>query len=207
MDAKLDFPTVGLFILVIFPGLISIRIYRLIMPARTVDWGHELLQALFYSTINLVLGLPILFALVFGYDPVEHPVRYCVAAFLLLLGTPLIWPVLIVTVFKSQRFARRIQIPYPTAWDFFFNRREPAFVLVHLNSGALLAGYWGPNSYAGTFPNDGDIYLEAVYGVDKDGALGDPIPYTRGVLLQKQQYSYVELFAVPNQEVTSGAEA
>src|SRR4051812_38593421 len=102
MDAKLDFPTVGLFILVIFPGLISIRIYRLIMPARTVDWGHELLQALFYSTINLVLGLPILFALVFGYDPVEHPVRYCVAAFLLLLATPLVWPVLVVTVFKSK---------------------------------------------------------------------------------------------------------
>ncbi|HKP76698.1 MAG TPA: DUF6338 family protein [Longimicrobiaceae bacterium] len=207
MDAKLDFPTVGVFMFVLFPGLISIHVYRLIMPSRSVDWGDGLLQALFYSTINFVLGLPILFAFVFGYDPLEHPVRYCIAALLVLLVTPLIWPVLVVAIFKSNRFARRIQIPYPTAWDFFFNRREPAFVLVHLNSGALLAGYWGPDSYAGSFPNDGDIYLEAVYPVDKDGALGEPIPYTRGVLLQKQQYSYVELFSVPDaEELTNGAE-
>ncbi|HEV7588554.1 MAG TPA: DUF6338 family protein [Longimicrobium sp.] len=206
MDTKLDFPTVVLFMLVIFPGLISINIYRLIMPARALDWGNALLQGLFYSTVNFVLALPILFAVVFGNDPLEHPVRYCIAAFLVLLVTPILWPIAIVAIFKSKRFARRIQIPYPTAWDFFFDRREPTFVLVHLNSGALLAGYWGPNSYAGTFPNDGDIYLEAVYVVDEAGKLGDPIPDTRGVLLQKPQYSYVELFSVPRaKEGKSGA--
>ena len=91
MDAKLDFPTVGVFMLVLFPGLISIHIYRLIMPSRSFDWGNGLLQALFYSTINFVLGLPILFAFVFGYDPLEHPVRYCLAALLVLLVTPLVW--------------------------------------------------------------------------------------------------------------------
>jgi hypothetical protein len=197
MDAKLDLPTVSLFMLVIFPGLISINIYRLIMPARALDWGNAILQGLFYSTVNFVLGLPVLFIFVFGQDPLEHPVRYCVAAFLVLLVTPMLWPVVIVWIFKSKRLAKRIHIPYPTAWDFFFDRREPAFVLVHLNSGALLAGYWGPNSYAGSFPNDGDIYLEAVYGVTETGELGDAIPYTRGVVLQKSQYSYVELLAVP----------
>ncbi|HYH83566.1 MAG TPA: DUF6338 family protein [Longimicrobium sp.] len=204
METKLDFPTVGLFMLVVFPGLISINIYRLIMPARALDWGNAVLQGLFYSTINFVLGLPILFLLVFGKDPLEHPVRYCIAAFLVLLVTPILWPIVVVAVFKSKRFARRIQIPYPSAWDFYFDRREPSFVLVHLNSGALLAGYWGPKSYAGSFPNDGDIYLEAVYAVDEEGRLGEPIPDTRGVLLQKSQYSYVELLSVPREEEVSG---
>jgi hypothetical protein len=207
VDAKLDFPTIGLFMLVIFPGLISINIYRLIMPARALDWGNALLQGLFYSTVNFVLGLPILFGLVFGYDPLDHPVRYCLAAIIVLLITPILWPIVVIYAFKSKWIAKRVQIPYPTAWDYFFDRRDPAFVLVHLNSGALLAGYWGPNSYAGSFPNDGDIYLEAVYSIDEAGKLGDPIPDTRGVILQKSQYSYVELLDVPReQEVKNGAE-
>ncbi|MGH7718085.1 MAG: DUF6338 family protein, partial [Gemmatimonadaceae bacterium] len=202
MSGTLDVTTAVLFLLVVFPGLVSTTIYRLIMPARVLDWGNALLQGLFYSTVNFVLGLPFLFWLVFGYDPLAHPIRYSLAAILLLFVTPVAWPIALVAIFKSRRVARRIQIPYPTAWDAFFDQREPAFVLVHLNNGKLLGGYWGGNSYAGSFPNDGDIYLEAVYAVDASGRFGDPIPNTLGVLLRKDQYSYIELFSVPRLEAT-----
>jgi len=206
MTAAFDVTTVGLFILVVFPGLVSTTIYRLIMPARALDWGNALLQGLFYSAVNFVLGLPALFALVFGYDPLAHPVRYSVAAILLLLIGPIAWPLVLVSFFKSKRLASRIQIPYPTAWDFFFDQREPGFLLVHLINGKLLGGYWGANSYAGSFPNDGDVYLEAVYSVDEAGQFGQPIANTRGVLLRKEQYSYIELFSVPEVAEESNAQ-
>lgn len=192
-----DATTIGLFVLVVFPGLISTTIYRLVMPARALDWGNALIQGLFYSAVNFVLGLPLLFWLVFGYDPLAHPVRYSIAAILLLFVTPIAWPLVLISIFKSKRLASRVQIPYPTAWDFFFDQREPGFLLVHLTNGKLLGGYWGTDSYAGSFPNDGDIYLEAVYSVNEGGEFGEPIANTRGVLLRKEQYSYVELFAVP----------
>jgi uncharacterized protein DUF6338 len=70
----------------------------------------------------------------------------------------------------------------------------------------MLGGYWGGHSYAGSFPNDGDIYLEAVYTVDVSGKFGNPIWNTRGVLLRKDQYSYIELFAVPRTEATDNVE-
>ncbi len=200
MTADLSPTTAGVFLLVVFPGLVSTTIYRLIMPARALDWGNALLQGLFYSAINFVLGLPFLFWLVFGYDPLSHPIRYSVAAVLLLFITPIAWPLALVALFKSKRLARRIQIPYPTAWDFFFDRREPRFVLIHLANGKLLGGYWGANSFAGSYPNDGDIYLEAVYSVDEAGRFSDPVPNTSGVLLRKEQYSYIELFSVPDAE-------
>jgi hypothetical protein len=206
MSTTFDATSVGLFLLVVFPGLVSTTIYRLIMPARALDWGNALLQGLFYSAVNFVLGLPFLFWLTFGRDPLAHPVRYSVAAILLLFITPIVWPLILVSIFKSKRLAKRIQIPYPTAWDFFFDQREAGFVLVHLSGGQLLGGYWGGNSYAGSFPNDGDIYLEAVYAVDAAGLFGDPMPNTRGVLLRKEQYSYVELFSVPQNEGSVDAE-
>ncbi|HEX8907362.1 MAG TPA: DUF6338 family protein [Longimicrobiaceae bacterium] len=197
MTAALNGTTVMLFMATIFPGLISTAVYRLLMPARALEWTTALLQGLFYSVVNLVLALPILFFLVFGRDPLVHPVRYSAAALLVLLVLPVIWPVLLVRLFKSRFLSARIQIPYPTAWDFFFDQREPAFVLVHLASGALLAGYWGSNSWAGSHPNDGDMYLEAVYKLSDDGTLGERVANTRGVLLRKEQYDYIELFAAP----------
>lgn len=206
MSATFDADTVGLFLLAVFPGLVSTTIYRLIMPARALDWGNALLQGMFYSAVNFVLGLPLLYLLVLGHDPLGHPVRYFIAAVLLLLVTPILWPLVLVSVFKSKPLATRIQIPYPTAWDFFFDQREPGFALIHLNNGKLLGGYWGGNSYAGSFPNDGDIYLEAVYSVDDAGHFGEVMPNSRGVLLRKDQYSYIELFSAPSEELSHAKE-
>ncbi len=200
MTADLSPAAAGAFLLLVFPGLVSTTIYRLIMPSRALDWGNALVQGLFYSAINFVLGLPFLFWLVVGYDPLSHPVRYSLAAILLLLITPIASPLVLVALFKSKWLARRIQIPYPTAWDFFFDQREPGFVLIHLANEKLLGGYWGANSYAGSYPNDGDIYLEAVYSVDEAGQFSEPVPNTSGVLLRKEQYSYIELFSVPEPE-------
>lgn len=200
MSSDLNNSAVGLFLLVVFPGLISLTVYRLIMPVRGAEWANALVQGLFYSAVNFVLGLPLLFWLVFGYDPLQHPVRYVFAAMLVLLVGPVVWPFVLVALFKSKRVASRIQIPYPTAWDYFFDQRQPAFLLIHLASGELIGGYWGDESHAGSFPNDGDIYLQAVYSVDDAGHFGDVVPNTRGLLLRKEQYSYLELFDVPPQE-------
>lgn len=195
--SDLNGTSIGLFMLVIFPGLVSMTVYRLIMPARAMEWGNAILQGLFYSAVNFVLCLPLLFALVFGHDPLSIPFRSSLAAFLVLLVGPVVWPLVLVKIFKSPEVAKRIQIPYPTAWDYLFDRREPAFILVHLNGGAILGGYWGSKSYAGSYPNDGDIFLEAVYSVDEKGRFGTPMPNTKGVLLRKDQYSFIELFEVP----------
>jgi len=198
----LDPKVVGLFLLMVLPGLISTTIYRLIMPARALEWGNAVIQGLFYSAVNFVLSLPLVLWLFVGYDPFEHQLRYSVAGILLLFILPVVWPLLLVMIFKSKRMAQRIQIPYPTAWDYFFDQRKPAYLLAHLNNGALIGGYWGGNSYAGSFPNDGDVYLEAVYSVDAAGKFGSSIANTRGVLLRKEQYSYVEFFSVPELEAT-----
>jgi len=175
------------------------------MPARALEWGNAILQGLFYSTVNFVLCLPFLYVLILGHDPLRDPFRYSVAAILAFFVLPVVWPLVLVRIFKSKWVAQRVQIPYPTAWDFFFDQRDPAFLLVHLSNGSLIGGYWGGNSYAGSFPNDGDVFLEAVYELDEQGKFGAPIPDTRGVLLRKEQYSYIEFFSVPEaQEDGSG---
>jgi hypothetical protein len=67
-------------------------------------------------------------------------------------------------------------------------------MLIHLKNGNLVAGYWGPGSYASAFPEQGDLYVSAVYKGDPSGRIGDPISSTKGLLIARDQYTYIEFF-------------
>lgn len=67
-------------------------------------------------------------------------------------------------------------------------------MLIHLNNGKLIGGYYGLNSYATSFPNQGDVYLEVVYKVKEDGTFEEAIEDSYGLLLTKDQY--IEIFSV-----------
>jgi hypothetical protein len=118
----------------------------------------------------------------------------------LLVVGPVSWPLLFIKLFDWKWLTGRLQLPYPTAWDYFFKRRQECFVLVRLKSGKVLGGYWGATSYATSFPNDGEIYLQAVYQLAPDGRITKPIPGTMGALIRKDQYELMEFLAVPQQQ-------
>ncbi len=99
-----------------------------------------------------------------------------------------------------------MQSPYPTPWDWYFSRRQPVFTLIHLADGSLIGGYWGDRSYASSYPEQGDLYVSSVYKVDDEGRFQGPVEDTDGLLIRKDQYSYIELFTVPKTEVANGQE-
>lgn len=162
MGPALDLSTIELFIGFVVPGLVSMSVYRLIMPSRGLVWSDALVQGLFYSSLNFVVLAPGIAAISSATFRSAHPI----GAWLLMLGViillPALWPVALRMLLKAPAISARVQLPYPTAWD-----------------------------------NDGDIYVEAVYHVDAAGQFGEPMPNTKGVLLRKDEYSYLELFNPP----------
>lgn len=188
-----------LFAVFVCPGLVSMQVYRLLMPAKAIEWTTAIVEALFYSFVNFVLCFPILLGLSwkdFSFLH-AHPIWFSLGVLIVLLVGPLLWPFLFVSAIRSKRLMKHLQLPYPTAWDAFFDRRQPCFLLVHLNDGSMVGGYFGDGSYASAFPNDGDLYINAVYQLDEDGRFGQPVPDTRGVLLRKADYVYIEIFDIP----------
>lgn len=200
MEALLESTKLVLFILIAFPGLISMHIYRLMMPARAIEWSTALLEGLFYSVVNFAICLPLLVWMTYGHNPQGHPIWVAFGFFIVLLVGPILWPVFFVRMMRSPRLMKNLQLPYPTAWDAYFDKRLECFVLVHLKSGELLGGYFGAGSFASSFPNDGDIYVGAVYRIDESGCFGEPIPFSRGFLIRKDEYSYLEFFDIPPQQ-------
>lgn len=186
-----------LFLVLVVPGLISMSIYRLLFAAREIDWKGGLVQALFYSSLNIAVCLPILIPIHRDDFLESHPYYYTAGLMMVLLVLPLAWPFLYRCLIKWQWLASKILLPYPTAWDYFFSRREPIFVLVQLRNGSKIGGYYGLQSYATSFPTEGDVYLETLYYLDEDGKFTEPIDGSDGAIIRKDQYDLIEFFKPP----------
>lgn len=188
-----------LFILFVVPGLISMHIYRLIFPAGDIDWKNATIQALFYSSINLGLCLPILIFIHRGDFLNNHPVYYGIALFAMIFILPILWPLIFVWIIKNRKLSEKLQLlhPIPTAWDYLFEKRKPFIVLVQLKNGKKIGGYYGPNSFATSFPRQGDIYLESVAQVNDDGKFQGWVKNSAGVMIRKEDYDIIEFFNPP----------
>lgn len=195
MEALLDNQKLFLFVMLVFPGLVSMVVYRLVLPAAPIEWKHGIIQGLFYSVVNYALCSWLLVLIDFW----RHS-RPLIAAFLftvVVLVAPIVWPLVARKLLRSQWIAARLQLPFPTGWDFFFDRRIPCFVLITLKNGGMIGGFFGPGSYAGSFPNHGDIYVRHVYKINENGGFLDPVEDSLGLWVQKDEYSLIEFFAVP----------
>ena len=190
-----DNPVLLLFL--VFPGLVSMQVYRMIMPAYRIEWKSAILEGLFYGVVNLVLLSPLVYWLMSPGAAETTPLILWPAAIVFFVIAPAVWPFAFVFLVKRPLLRRYVQLPYPSAWDYFFDKRAECFVLIHLKNGQMIGGYYGPNSYATSFPNHGDIYLEAVYRVDETGTFLEPIESTEGLLISRNGYSHLELLGVP----------
>lgn len=63
----------------------------------------------------------------------------------------------------------RINLNHPvnTAWDWRFGGKEECWVLAVLKDGTKWAGHLGPESFISTDPGERDIYIQAVYSIDR----------------------------------------
>lgn len=188
-----------LLIVLVFPGLVSMHVYRLIMPARAIDWSSAILEGIFYSILNFALTLPILVGITWNGFPFRHQYWFAGGLLSILLVFPIIWPWAWTCLIRNKKLMKGLQLPHPTAWDWFFDSRRPVFVLIHLKNGRKIGGYYGKGSFASSYPLDGDLYLRAVYSLDDNDRFTGAIEHTRGLLIRKDEYSYIELFDVPPQ--------
>jgi hypothetical protein len=198
--------TIGLFLTFVWPGLLAVNVYRLIVPGPRIEWKDAVTQGLFFTVINYILTFPVALFVVRTEHLATSPLRYWLSLAFVLLVAPVLLPFGWTRLLRLRWVARVVQAPYPTPWDWYFSRRRPVFMLIHLTDGSVVGGYWGEQSYASSYPEQGDLYLSAVYKVDDSGQFEAPLEDTDGLLIRKDQYSYLELFKVPMTEVANEQE-
>jgi Family of unknown function (DUF6338) len=176
------------------PGFISLRVWALIFPTSERSLKDEIGEALSFGILNAIICAPI-----FAMLAPSNVFALYTLAILTLLVLPAIWPVVLLWVLRRLEKAELILISSRSAWDDVFLRKQVYFVIVHLNDGGRVGGYYGPNSFAGLHPISGHLYLEQLWYLNEEGKFDKPVPDSRGLILRPADYKYIELLAVPKE--------
>lgn len=179
-----------LFAAVVLPGFLSIQVWTLIHPSEDRLLKDVLLDAIAFSVVNAaLLWVPISIA-----PAVESVWLRWTLIVVIFIIAPLSWPKLLDLLLAEAADNGWILSRHRTAWDDFFARRRPCWVIVHLADGRRIGGYFGSKSYATLFPQSGHIYIEELWTLNEEtGAFETAVPDSNGILLRPGDYHFVEI--------------
>lgn len=203
-----------LFVLIALPGVVAIRSYALWLPSQQRDWKEALFDAVFYSMINFFLWAIIYPSAVGGFfERVAAPglnwnivKDYRFELCLYTLVTPLfltwLWYKLRIGVLHT-RFG--MDHPIRTGWDWVI-RNGGAFYIRFVmkrkdgdkGKPVELGGYFADMSFAATYPQEPEIYVQRLHQLKDDGSFGDEIEDSKGMVIKLSECERVEIMADPH---------
>lgn len=96
-----------------------------------------------------------------------------------------------------RRFLQRLGFstvhPIPNAWDYFFGRTAPVWVLVTLHDGSIVSGRFAYKSFASSDRSERDLYLESLYVVAEDGPWTE-VPWNAGIWIAGREIKHIEFW-------------
>ena len=81
----------------------------------------------------------------------------------------------------------------PTAWDHMFRHRGSCFVRVRLKDGTWVGGWYGSRSYATSYPEPPELFLESAWRMSPDGGFVGRVTGTAGLHVRVAEADVVEL--------------
>lgn len=182
----------------VMPGFITNRIMSFISPGQEQNASSTLLTAISLSCFNYAVSAP-LFVLFRLNGWFTHVIPSVILAFAVFLVVPFGLGVVIPLILRSERtrgLREKLGVPHMTAkaWDRFFETSTNCWVIVHLTDGSKVAGWFGDNSFASSFPAEEDIYLEQTCTLTPEGELGEWKEGSRGIILRMENVRTLEVF-------------
>lgn len=192
------FSAIGVLLVFVIPGFVAGRVWEFAYPRTEPSESRLFLEGLSLSCVNYAL---VSWLLVLIYQKHWYQSVFLLACFSLLIL--LIFPVLLgfgLVAVSESNCLRRLRSrfgfanPVPTAWDYFFRKSGYCWVLATLKSGHVVAGFFGPNSSASSYPSAEDIYLERLCKLSPEGKIEGLIEYSQGAIIQMDDVELLEFY-------------
>ncbi|MFD5494378.1 DUF6338 family protein [Streptomyces sp. NPDC127091] len=175
------------------------------LAPRHKDLGERILRAvtagIVLDTVYVLLGGPWLVRLVYDRHrgwltgAADHPREAALAAVLLLVILPAgaAWLV----SWSGSRGSRSAHESIPTAWDATFRRRGHCLVRARLKSGYWVGGWYGETSYASSYPEAADLYLQTAWAVSGTGRFERPLEQSDGLYIRMDDVELLDFIEIP----------
>lgn len=194
MSEFTDATTLLLFVAVFIPGFISTRVFDLLVPGMSRDYGKALYEVAGYSFLNYGLWSPRIVAVYAGWTP-NHLYSDLLLALAVFVVTPTLLPVIYVRVITGKWLQSKVIDPWPSAWDHSMHVNKRAMILVHMRDGRRIGGTWSGDAFASSYPIPRDLFLSEVWSVDQEtGEFIAPVAGTKGLFLSGDDIEMLEFF-------------
>lgn len=184
---------------VFVPGFIYSGILRQFVPLHQYKTKELIFLSLITATaFNYAICSPLIYLLYVG-DFKDSPISTAILWFFVIFCVPIVLGVIRASIIQHDRFGRLFRLlklrpisPIPTGWDWIFSRIDPCYVLITLNDGTEIAGFFGYQSMASSDPDRKDIYLEKTYTVPADNSPWKEVLGTLGIYVDGSQIAFIE---------------
>lgn len=197
MISKLD--TVIYTVTFLLPGFIIFYIKSSLVQVRCVESYNHVFRYLFYSAINMIISIPLIYFI--NVKKLYNGLPFL--TIVIWLGIVIIIPIIIgfigaiISINKLDRkfinlFCKSTIIPEPTAWDYKFGSiSDERFIIVKLTDNSLVRGKYSTKSCSGSSGKERDLYLEEFYTIDSEGEW-EEIPNSDGILIKESQIAMID---------------
>ena len=188
------------FVLSVFvPGFIYDGMLRQFVPLHSSTVKETVFLRLLTATAyNYALCSPIIYLFLYRGDLVG-PYSRLLAWFFVIFVAPVTFAVLRAKFMQTTKLdwifrllSLRPISPIPTGWDWIFSRTGECFMLVTLNDGREIAGWFGSKSMASSDPQRKDIFIEKLYTVPEDGSSWTEVVGNLGIQIDGGQIAFIE---------------
>jgi hypothetical protein len=200
-------PTSILFTLAfLMPGFIMTWVVGLFVPSRRMETSSTVLKLLSLSFLDFAVCFPLVAWILFG----KYFQGDFVALTTAMATVGIIMPVILGLVIgvggqrdwlgkALGRLKLNVIHPLPVSWDYVFGgRTDDTYIKVTLIDGTVRAGKYGPLSFAASYPDGNDLFLEALYEID-DGGTWTEHPTVEGIWIASGDIRCIE-FMKPEPE-------
>jgi hypothetical protein len=184
-----------LFFFFALPGVIGVYAWDLLVPGHERKAPEQLLRGVTFSIVNTVLVWPLADA--FNQTAPRWAVHLGIAFVLLVLPVAEAAAVRALLGWRWLRARCGLRHPVPTPWDHFFGRGETCWLIVHMKSGRRVAGYFGADSFASSFPHPEKLYMQELWVLDdrNERRFHHQAPRSRGVMVSMVDCESIEMFS------------
>ncbi|MGA8073745.1 MAG: DUF6338 family protein [Candidatus Acidiferrales bacterium] len=184
----------------VIPGFITLWVWSLAYGRTEPSEGRLVLEGITLSCVNYGAWSWLL-VWAWARSWIHSAVPAILLAAFILFVSPMILGVTTVWLSETiwvQRVRRRFGVssPVPKAWDHYFRKSESCWVVATLKSGKLVAGLYGPNSAASSYPAEEDIYLERLCKLSASGKMEGLIENSRGGIIRMDEVQLIEFYDI-----------
>lgn len=210
-----SFSEILVLVLFIIPGFVLMRVKRLAYPTAESSTAGTVLDSLALSCVIYALASPLIYLGYLHRWYVTKPRLSAAIALLVLLILPATLGAAYVWFTKTGRM-RWLGVllgfphPDPTAWDYHFRKGRAYWVWLTFRNGKVMAGLFGQNSFASSFPQQRDLYIEKLLRLDEHGHVVELIEQSAGALVMMDEVERIQFFEIhedKNEQRTEGSAA